>query len=283
MHTVLELLQKSTTFFTEKGIESPRYNAEALLAFVLQCERIQLYMQFDRPLADGEVDAYRDLVRKRSLREPLQYLLGTVSFFDLTLKVNESVLIPRPETELVVEKAIEYLKTIENPKVLDIGCGSGNISIAIAKHIPCAEVTALEMSEEALILARENADLNCINGSILFLRHNIMSDTLPPHSYDLIVSNPPYVSSADYQNLQAEIVQYEPRIAVTDDGDGFSFYSRIIEIARGHLNENAMLIFELGAGQAVRVSQLLEEGKFTDVTITEDYAGIPRIIQGIAR
>jgi release factor glutamine methyltransferase len=281
MITVLEVIKLSTEYLQKKGVESPRANAEILLAEILKCKRLELYLSFDKPLAENEVQIYREVIRKRGLRIPLQYIVGNVEFYGLKLIVNEQVLIPRPETELLVEKIINESDKSANLKILDIGSGSGNISLSISKNLQNSKVIGIDLSERALEVAKLNAELNTLQERVEFRLFDIMKDDLNSlGKYDLIVSNPPYVSENDYQNLEPELKNYEPKIALSDNSNGVSFYKRIIEVSDQILNKPGKIYFELGMGQSKQVQNLFEQKWFSNITVTKDYSGIDRIICG---
>jgi release factor glutamine methyltransferase len=284
MITVLEVIKLSTEYLQKKGVESPRVNAEILLAEILKCKRLDLYLAFDKPLAEKELSDYREAIRKRGLRIPLQYIIGDVEFYGLKLLVNESVLIPRPETELLVEKIINDSSKSQNIKVLDIGVGSGNISLSILKNISNANVVAIDISELALQIAKKNAELNLLQDRIEFKICDIMNNSLNElDKFDLIVSNPPYVSENDYETLEPELKMYEPKIALTDNSNGISFYKKIIEVSDKILKKPGKLFFELGMGQSLQVKTLFEQKGFSNINISKDYSGTDRIISGELR
>ncbi|MDP2363927.1 MAG: peptide chain release factor N(5)-glutamine methyltransferase, partial [Ignavibacteria bacterium] len=217
MITVLEAIKLSTEYLDKKNVESPRANAEILLAEVLNCKRLELYLSFDKPLGEDELSGYREFIKKRGMRIPLQYIIGYVDFYGLKLIVNQNVLIPRPETELLVEKIINNFSSDpskENIRILDIGSGSGNISIAISRNIINSNVLGIDISEKALEVAKQNAENNFVQNNIEFKKFDIKIDDITElGKFDLIVSNPPYVSSSDFQNLEPELKVYEPREA----------------------------------------------------------------------
>ncbi len=281
MLTVLESLKLSTEYLEKKGIESPRLNAELLLGSILNCKRLDLYLKYDQPLTEDEINKYREYLVRRSKNEPLQYIIGKVDFYGLELKVNKSVLIPRPETELLVETIICNEKEKSSLLILDIGTGSGNIAIALALNLPQSEIIAIDISNEALDVAKENAQFYNTTNQIQFVRKNIF-DRIDFYDlkFDIVVSNPPYVSVNEYQKLQKEIIYYEPRVAVTDDDDGFKFYRRIIKIASDYLNKEGKLYFEIGKGQSDNIHKLMKEENFDNIQIIKDYQQIERIIYG---
>jgi len=281
MITVLEVIKLSTEYLQKKGVESPRANAEILLAEILKCKRLELYLAFDKPLAENEVQVYREAIRKRGLRIPLQYIVGNVEFYGLKLIVNENVLIPRPETELLVEKIINDSDKSTNLKILDIGVGSGNISLSISKNLPNSKVVAIDISKSALDVANQNAEVNSLQDRIEFRLFDFMNDDLNSlGKFDLIVSNPPYVSENDYESLEPELKNHEPKIALTDNSNGISFYKRIIEASDLLLKKPGKIYFELGIDQSAQVQEYFKQNNFTNIKIIKDYSGIERIICG---
>ncbi len=281
MITVLEVIKLSTDYLQKKGVESPRANAEILLADILKCKRLELYITFDKPLAENEVQTYREAIRKRGLRIPLQYIVGNVEFYGMKLIVNENVLIPRPETELLVEQIINETDKNVELKILDIGVGSGNISLSLLKNLPKIKVVAIDISEKALQVAKQNAELNFLQDRIDLKLFDILnSDLNQLGKFDLIVSNPPYVSEKDFETLEPELKVCEPRIALTDGGDGLTFYHKIILSSKILLNNGGKLYFEIGKDQQQRIFNLIEAAGFTNIKITKDYGGIERIICG---
>jgi release factor glutamine methyltransferase len=281
MITVLEAIKLSTEYLQKKGVESARANAEILLAEILKCKRLDLYLAFDKPLAENEVQVYREAIRKRGLRIPLQYIVGNVDFYGLKLIVNENVLIPRPETELLVEKIISDSDKSANLNILDIGVGSGNISLSILKNLPNSNVVAIDISEGALDIAHQNSEINSLQERVDFILFDIMNDDLNSlGKFDLIVSNPPYVSDNDYESLEPELKNFEPKIALTDNLNGISFYKHILEKSDQLLNKPGKIYFELGIDQSVKVQEYFKLNNFTNIKITKDYSGIDRIICG---
>lgn len=279
MINVLTALQKSTKFLEEKGIESPRMNAELLLADVLKCNRLNLYLSFDRPLKEDEANHYREFIVRRGKFEPLQYITGIVEFYDLKLHVTKEVLIPRPETELLVEEAINLVKSLNIRQILDVGTGSGNIAIALAKHLSGINITSIDISKSALELAKQNAELNGLTNTISFELADIFK-YVPPKKFDIVISNPPYVSKENFSTLQKEITDYEPMQAVTDEFDGYKFYKHIIENSNDLLTPKGNLIFEIAEGQANRIKEYMTKNNFEIVNVIKDYQNIERVIIG---
>jgi release factor glutamine methyltransferase len=271
--TVSDVLRRSTEFLAAKGSETPRLDAERLLSKATGLERIELYMHLDRPLTRAELAAARELVARRGRREPLQYVLGEWGFRRLTLTVDARALIPRPETEILVERCLALLEGVEAPTVLDVGTGSGAIALAIADECPGAVVTGIDNSEDALALAAENVERTGLSVS---LRQLDLFSGLPSGPWDLIVSNPPYVDREDVPALQAEVRDWEPHAALSAEG-------AVEAVARGAsvaLAAGGVVALEVGAGQADRTARLLGELGLVDVRITPDLTGIDRVVEG---
>lgn len=280
MITILEAIKLSTEYLEKKNVDSPRANAEILLSEILKVKRLDLYLSFDKPLKENEINLYREYIKKRGMRIPLQYIIGQVDFFGLKIKVNENVLIPRPETELLVEKIIHDFKNISDLKILDIGSGSGNISLALAKNLPAGFVVGIDVSPEAINLANENAKNNLIS-NVSFLQKDIFDDKiLSIGKFDLIVSNPPYVSITEYQNLEPELKNFEPKIALTDNEDGFRFYKRIASLTNHLLNSNGKVFLELGAGQYQTTKEIFSSKRIKNINAFKDFQNIDRIFYG---
>jgi release factor glutamine methyltransferase len=273
-NTIGEVLRLSTEHLAAKGSETPRLDAERLLAKALDLERIELYMAIDRPLTPPELDVARALVSRRARREPLQYVLGEWGFRRLSLAVDRRALIPRPETEVLVERALALLLGIDRPRVLDVGTGSGAIALAIADEHPGAVVTGIDSSEEALALAAENASRT---GFVVEWMCRDLFKGLPAGPWDLIVSNPPYVDAADLPTLEPEVRDWEPHGALSAEG-------AVEAVARGAvpvLRNGGGLAVEVGAGQAESTAALLQQHGFVEVRVTVDLRGIDRIVEGI--
>lgn len=281
MITVLEVIKLSTEYLQKKGVESPRANAEILLAEILKCKRLELYLAFDKPLAENEIQLYRESIRKRGLRIPLQYIVGNVEFYGLKLFVNENVLIPRPETELLVEQIINQSDINISLVILDIGVGSGNISIAIAKNLTNTKVVGIDISVEALQTAKQNTELNALTNQIELRQFDICNGDLKTlGKFDLIVSNPPYVSKNDFEGLEPELKDFEPEVALTDYSNGLTFYNKIISSAKTLLKTNGKLYFEMGKDQHSDISAMMNDAGFINIKVTKDFSGIERIICG---
>ena len=250
-----------------------------LLAHTLSCKRLDLYLSYDRPLNEDEVNIYREFIRRRSKYEPLQYIIGKVEFFGLEFIVNPSVLIPRQETEILVETIINSFKKEDNLKILDIGVGSGNISVSVAKHLHNSKITATDISEQALATAKNNAEMNSVSEKINFINHNILKDDLN-EEFDIIVSNPPYISEKEFPELKDELKVYEPKSALTDFSDGLNYFKVISSKAKSLLKNNGKIFFEVGQGQSEDVEKILRENNFKEILIVKDYLKIDRVISG---
>jgi release factor glutamine methyltransferase len=273
--TVGEALKASTEFLAGKGVPSPRVDAEHLVAASLGVKRLDLYLQHDRPLTDAEVGAARELVRRRGTREPLAYVLGEWSFRRLTLATDPRALIPRPETEVVVERCLERLAGLDAPDVLDVGTGSGAIALAIADEHPGAHVTAIDASADALALAAENAERTGLAGRVTLVEHDLTAG-LPVGPYDIVVSNPPYVLPDEIGSLEPEVREWEPRRALV----GFGATEAIVRAAPPALRPGGWLVLEVADGAANEVAELLTGVGFGSVGRFRDLADRERVVEG---
>jgi len=283
--TILSLIQWSESYLTEKGIDSPRLNAEQMLSAALGCKRIDLYTRFDKPLVKEELDKYKSLFLRRVNREPLQYILGYTEFYGRRFAVRPGVLIPRPETEHIIEITINMVRSgeIAEPRILDIGTGSGCIAVSLASELPGSSITAIDISKDALAIAQENAEHNSVNGKITFLEMDILtSSAAVPNagSYHFVVTNPPYIPKGEWEELPAEIKEHEPRYALTDEADGLTYLKRISELAPSLLCENGWLLCEVGYTQSEDVRMLFTANGARKVNTWKDLSGIERIIGG---
>jgi release factor glutamine methyltransferase len=307
--TVLEVIQHSARFLEGKGVESPRLQGELILAHVLKLPRLQLYLKFDQVLTGAEIAAARELVQRRGRREPLQHILGTANFCGLDLWVTPDVLIPRPETELLAERAVAFLKarsceqagnnlvgadvrrlkSIEPaeldqslltsaPTILDLGTGSGCLPIYLAHEHPSVQVTTVDISPAALTVARENARRHGVLERVEFLEGDGFTALPPGRQFDLIVSNPPYIPSAEIETLEPEVRDHDPRLALDGGADGLEFYRRIAAEAPHWLKPGGKLMLELGHDQAAAVREICEGQMWIVEAIEPDYSRIPRIL-----
>ncbi|MEY2880382.1 MAG: Release factor glutamine methyltransferase [Verrucomicrobiota bacterium] len=275
MLTVLEIIKKTTDFFAARGIESPRLNAELLVGHALGLKRMQLYLQFERPLAEPELEKIRPLVRRRGQREPLQYIVGETEFHGLALKVDRRALIPRPETELLVERIVATCP-VPPARVLDLGTGSGAIALALAKFFPGASVVAVDASAEALALAGENAAKVELAARVSFLRSDWFSAIEPAARFDLIVANPPYLSADETAATAPEVREHEPRAALAAAEDGLADLRRIVAAAPQFLAEDGLLALETGIGHHAALAEAARAAGFPRVESQRDFTGRDR-------
>lgn len=282
--TIKEILERTIGHFEKYGVMNPRLDAEVLLADLLGLQRIQLYVRFDQPLTTHEVDQYRERVVLRSKRVPVAYIIGHQEFMSLPFVVRKDVLIPRPETEHLVETVMQYVKAQgwSSPLIVDIGTGSGAIAVSLAHYLPDAKVAAVDLSADALAVAKENSEHNHVAERISLYKGSFLSPIITAGlTPDIVVSNPPYIPSGDLQGLQAE-VQYEPKLALDGGKDGLDPYRQIIAQAEKVLRSGGLLAFEVGAGQGESVAVMME-GNFTEISIIPDLAGIGRVVMGVKK
>jgi release factor glutamine methyltransferase len=278
--TVLDILNVTTEYFKKNYFENPRLNAERLLSHVLNIDRVNLYLQFERILSNDETHVYRSLVKRRSENEPLQYIIGQTEFMGLPFNVNQHVLIPRPETELLVETVLDLQNKLirDQVNIWDIGTGSGCIGISLAHFWPDCWVTATDNSDSALEIAETNAQLNEVQ-NILFKKHDILlEETAPENNTHIIVSNPPYISKSESANLAKEIVDYEPISALTDFKDGLEFYRRILALI-DKLKGCKFVIIEMSGTQTENILSLVKSYDYSNIEIINDLNQIPRILK----
>ena len=275
MRTVLEIIKMSADFLDGKGVENPRLNAELMVGHALGLKRMQLYLQFERPLSEPELETIRGYLRRRGQREPLQYILGETDFFGLSLKTDRRALIPRPETEYLVSLLTE--KMAEPPhQVLDLGTGTGAIALALARHWPEAQVLAADVSADALALAQENVARTGL-GERVRLQQSDWYESVPAETrFDLIVSNPPYLTERETNETLAEVRNFEPRIALTPGSQGLEALQRIIAGAPAHLNQGGLLAMETGIAQHEAIAELFGAAGFSRHEFMSDMTGRPR-------
>jgi release factor glutamine methyltransferase len=290
--TIKKLLDWMVGHFTEKKIDSPRLTAELLLSFVLNMQRIELYMHFDKEVDKPQLDKLRDLVKRCAGHEPVQYLTGRTEFYSLSLKVAPDCLIPRPETELLVERAIEFLRSRTGTQyVCDLCTGCGCIAVAIAKNFPDAKIIATDISEQALNIAAENIKKYQLDQKIELLQGNLFEPLISQldekslsasGGFDLIVCNPPYISHPEYEKLDAKVRNYEPKLALDGGADGLDIYRKLAAEIGSHLKKNGALILEIGYLQGPQVKGLLEDSKsFGPIKIEKDHSSNDRIVTAI--
>ncbi|MEG6585179.1 peptide chain release factor N(5)-glutamine methyltransferase [Dendrosporobacter sp. 1207_IL3150] len=275
--TIGSILKWTGQYFGEKGVENPRLDAEVLLSHILHKERIQLYVHFDQPLQQHELMAFREAVKKRAARLPVAYITGHKEFMGLDFCVTPAVLIPRPDTEVLVEAALKRLKDTDQPEILDIGTGSGAIVVSVLANIITARGTAVDISEKALAIAKVNAEKNNVAERLQFYQGDIYQP-VQGRIYDAILSNPPYIPNEDISTLAPEVRQ-EPALALAGGQDGLDFYRRIINDASKYLKPGGFIALEVGIHQARPVASLAESiSELSFDSIISDYGGIERVV-----
>lgn len=275
------LVSNAIRILESGGIEDARRNAEWMAEEVLQCDRLALYAWPDEPVAEEHIARFNAMLGRRLQNEPLQYILGHVDFFGLTLRVSGEVLIPRPETEQVVERALQLLTQIPSPRVLDVGTGSGCIALAIKHERPDAIVSACDVSQRALSVAHNNTD--ALGLDVTFFRANVLSRDFAgrlPGGLDLIISNPPYIPDDEAAQLSKEVYEYEPHTALFSGTDPLAFYRAIVQHSSELLKNDAYVVFETHMDYARAVRELLEESGYRAARTSNDLAGRPRIVEG---
>jgi release factor glutamine methyltransferase len=278
--TLLEVLQSTTAYFTKHKIENPRLNAEHLLAHMLGLSRMDLYLEFERNLSDEELEPLRELVKRRGQGEPLQHLLGTVEFCGHTFLIDKRAMVPRPETEELVEflkSQVPSSKSQINPKlqILDVGTGSGVIALSLAAKFPEAKLYAVDISEDALALARENAARLDLSDRVHFQKSDLLESL--PERFDLIVANLPYISMQDRDQLAREVL-HDPDVALFGGPSGDELVRKLVEQAPSHLEPGGLLALEIGLGQAEGLCDFLRQKNYHDIELKKDYSGITRFL-----
>ena len=274
---LLDILENTSRFFASKGLENARLQAELLLAAVLGVKRLDLYLQFERPLHTSEVDHYREYVRQRLQRVPVQYITGVAAFRHLELTVTPAVLIPRPETEVLVDVALELLP--EGGRVLDLCCGSGAVALSLAQEAAAAEVVAADVSAAALEVAKANGQRCGLAERVEWHCGDLFAPLRGTEPFDLVAANPPYVRRGDLAQLAPEVRDYEPHLALDGGEDGLAYYRRIAQEAADFIRPGGYLLLEVGDGQSAAVEALLARSeRLTEVQIRPDLNQIPRVV-----
>jgi release factor glutamine methyltransferase len=278
--TVLETIQRSAEFLTQKGVDSPRLQAELLLAHVLKLPRMRLYLNFERTLTLTELDGMRDVVKRRGRREPLQHIVGSTSFCGYEIAVDRRVLVPRPETEVLAELGWEFLSTLNSrpSTCLDFGTGSGCLAVALAMKCPQVQVTALDISPEALALARENVARHDLADRVRLVEGDRFAALPTDARFDLIISNPPYIPAAEIATLQPEVREFDPRAALDGGADGLDFIRQLAVEAGAFLAQGGRLMFEFGDGQADAARGIFTGQNWVVEAVREDYSQRPRFL-----
>jgi release factor glutamine methyltransferase len=275
--TLLEVLQSTTGYFEKHKIESPRLNAEHLIAHALGLTRMDLYLEFERKLSEAELAPLRELVKRRSQGEPLQHLLGTVEFCGQTFLCDHRALVPRPETEELVELVISETGNRKPERIVDVGAGSGIIALTLANKFPEAKIYAVDISEDALSLARENAARLGLSERVQFQKGDLLESF--DERFDLIVANLPYISMQDRQSLAREVL-HDPEIALFAGAAGDEIVRRLIEQAPSRLQPGGLLALEIGTNQSEGLSEFLRQKNYHDILAKKDYSGITRFLLG---
>ncbi|BDU50247.1 peptide chain release factor N(5)-glutamine methyltransferase [Haliovirga abyssi] len=279
IYKLIDILKYSTDYLEKANVDSPRLTAEYIIATILDLKRIDLYMNYDKPLSTIEREKIKkNLIRRAKDREPLQYIMEYEEFYGLKFYVDKNVLIPRPETEILVENAIKYLEKIEEPKILEIGVGSGAISISIGKNLINSKIIGVDISEGALKIAEKNRENLGLN-NVRFVKSDIF-ENINYKSFDLIISNPPYISEEEYSGLMPEVKNYEPKLALVAKEDGNYFYRTIIENGKNYLKNGGKIFFEVGYNQSKIVKELFIKNRYKNIEILKDYGKIERILIG---
>lgn len=274
---VADALNESAKVLEANGVAEPMREASLILQFALNKDKTFLIAHREYKLSADEEKRFVPLVERRAKREPFQYISGKQEFHGLDFEVTPDVLIPRPETEMLVERAIEILKNIERPTFCEIGVGSGCISVSILVNVKNAAATALDISATALEVASRNAERHAVRDRITFIESDLFS-RLNGGTFDLIVSNPPYVPAAHLDGLQAEVKNFEPINALTDGADGLSIVRRIVQESPNFLNAGGSLLLEIGMGQAQKVDEMFDRTIWKSIEIAPDFQGIPRLV-----
>jgi release factor glutamine methyltransferase len=278
MPNIAEILRESAEILGENGVNEPRREAASLLAFALEKDKTFLIAHPEHELSGKEENIFRGFVRRRAAREPFQYITGRQEFYGLEFIVTPDVLIPRPETEIIVENALEILSGTANPSFCEVGVGSGCISAAILHELQTVSGIGLDVSKTALAIAGKNAEKHGVADRLKLIVSDVFNQ-LNGEKFDLIISNPPYISAAEMTALQREVRDFEPRAALTDDGDGFSIIEKIVADAPRHLKENGFLLMEIGFGQAEKVSAMFDLKFWQAVEILPDLQDIARTVK----
>lgn len=276
MIPLLQVLERTDAFLKKKGSASPRLDAELLIGHVLNLSRLDVYMNFERPLMEPDLDALRPLVKRRGEREPMAYLLGKKEFWSIDFACAPGVLIPRPDTETLVETALPFCEG--ESFLADVGAGTGCVGLAIAKECPDLKLFSTDLAPEALALVKKNVAALEMQDRVAVLRGNLLEPIPPARRVDVVVSNPPYIPSAEIDGLEPEVSTHEPRLALDGGADGLDCYRALIPAAFSRA-QRACLV-EVGKGQAEDVAALFEAAGFVDIQTHKDLAGVERVVSG---
>ena len=274
---VIDLIHWAESYLKEKNFDNPRAEIEWLLCALLDCNRLNVYLRFEEPLSQSQLTTLRSWVKRRLKNEPLQYITGSCDFYGRQFLINSQVLIPRPETERLIDIAIEKMKGIDSPTILDVGTGSGCIATTLGLEIPASKVLGVDSSLDALEVANENKAKLC-SENVLFIEMDILN-TFPEKLFDLLVSNPPYIPKNEMENLMKDVKDFEPVIALEDENNGFTFYKRFAEIGRTLVKPGAWLVLEVGMGDhPSMVQSIFSNFGYLNVELIKDYNGDNRVL-----
>ena len=274
---VIDLIYWAETYLKEKEFDNPRAEIEWLLCALLDCNRLNVYLRFEEPLSQSQLTTLRSWVKRRLKNEPLQYITGSCDFYGRKFLINSQVLIPRPETERLIDIAIEKLKGIDSPTILDVGTGSGCIATTLGLEIPASKVLGVDISLDALEVANENKAKLC-SENVLFIEMDILN-RFPEKLFDLLVSNPPYIPKNEMENLMKDVKDFEPVIALEDENNGFTFYKRFAEIGRTLVKPGAWFVLEVGMGDhPSMVQSIFSNSGYLNVELIKDYNGDNRVL-----
>lgn len=277
IHRIIKDAEKN---LSDAGIKAAAFEVEIILEYLLQVERIDIYVHGEKLIDEKVVGKFNKIIERRATRFPLQYILGEMYFYGRQFIVNRDVMIPTPETERLCELAVNYIKNekIENPKILDIGTGSGVIAVTVLSELHDAWITATDISQAALTMARKNAAMHGIESRIDFRKSDLFEEFISDDKYDLILSNPPYISDGEYEKLPPEVL-YDPKIALASGSDGLDFIRRLLKEAPYYLNNNGRLMFEIGYDQADKITSLTEkDNRYRSINLIKDLNDINRVV-----
>lgn len=275
--TISSLLNWTVNYFKSKNIQSARLDAEVLLSHVLRQERIYLYVHFDEPMEQNELNKFREYVKKRAQHVPIAYIIGEREFMGLPFKVTKDTLIPRPDTEILVENVLNNVDKDKEIEIVDIGTGSGAIILSLLVNLPKAQGKTVDISSKAIEVAKENAVNLQVNDRCEFFVGDLFAP-LNGSKFDVIVSNPPYIPKKDIATLEDDVKEYEPVSALTDGGDGLSYYRRLLSEGKAYIKENGFIALEIGIYQSNDVKQIAMDNGWKNIKIIKDYAGIDRVV-----
>lgn len=275
---VIDLIEWGEKYFSDNDFENPRKEIELLLQDILECSRVNLYLRFEEPLEKIQLVKLREWVQRRKNREPLQYITGKVGFYNLILKVTPDVLIPRPESERLVEVLLETVGKKSDISILDIGTGSGCLALALGKELPKANITGIDKSARAIEIAKLNSETLKIKNAN-FIQIDLFKNKIEG-KYDVVISNPPYIPQREIESLMPDVKNFEPLSALTDSADGLTFYRKISEISKGIINLTGWLFLEVGLGEhPKKTMKLFSNDKFKNVELIKDYNGDDRVLR----